>query len=99
VYVYQGTFNLGPAAAIEHVEASAALLAQGRAPEALAEDTLATRLDPASATAWEAEGDALAALKRGAEARAAYQTALKAPELDPVFQQKLITALRQKSDQ
>jgi hypothetical protein len=98
VYVYQGNFNLGPAAAIEHVEASAPLLAQGRAPEALAEAELATHLDPASATAWEAEGDALAAMGRGAEARVAYKTALKAPELDPVFQQDLVRALRQKSD-
>lgn len=97
VYVYQGQFNLGPAAAIEHVEASATLLARGQAPEALAEAQLATHLDPASATAWAAVGDALAAMGRRAEARVAYQTALKAPELDPVFQQDLVKSLRQKS--
>lgn len=97
VYVYQGKFNLGPAAAIEHVEASATLLARGQAPEALAEAQLATHLDPASATDWEAVGDALAATGRRAEARVAYQTALQAPELDSVFQQDLVRALRQKS--
>ena len=97
VYVYHGKFNLGPAAAIEHVEASGTLLAQGRASEAFSEAELATRLDPASATAWEAEGDVLAAIGRGAEARVAYKTALNAPELDPVFQQDLVRALRQKS--
>jgi Flp pilus assembly protein TadD len=72
-------------------------MAQGRSPEALAEAGLVTRLGPASATAWEAKGDALAAMGRGAEARVAYTTALKAPELDPVFQQDLVRALRQRS--
>ena len=97
VYVYRGNFRLGPAAALEHVEASSTLLTQGQGPEALAEAELATHLDPASATAWEAEGDALAKMGRGAEARVAYKTALAAPELDPVFQEDLVGVLRQKS--
>jgi Dolichyl-phosphate-mannose-protein mannosyltransferase len=99
VYVYEGQFNLGPAAAIEHVEESGTLLAQGRAQEALAEAELAKRLDPESATAWQAEGDALQALGRPVDAQAAYRNALQAPELDPVFQKELVMALRKKSGQ
>jgi Flp pilus assembly protein TadD len=83
VYVYEGQFNLGPAAAIEHVEESGTLLAQGRAQEALAEAELAKRLDAESATALEAEGDALEAIGRPAETQVAYRNALQAPELDP----------------
>jgi hypothetical protein len=99
VYVYKGQFSLGPAAALEHVEGSGELLRQGRAQEALAEAELATRLDPASATAWEADGDALAAVGRVAEARAAYRHALQASELDPVFQRELVVELRRKAGQ
>jgi Dolichyl-phosphate-mannose-protein mannosyltransferase len=99
VYVYDGQFNLGPAAAIEHVEASGELLAQGQAQDALSEAELAKRLDPDSATALEAEGNALAALGRNAEAQAAYRSALQAPELDPVFQKDLVMTLRKKSGQ
>ncbi len=97
VYVYRGQFNLGPAAALEHLEASAALLTQRRTLDALSEAELAIRLDPASATAWKAKGDALAMLDRRTEAQVAYQTALKAPELDPVFQQDLLSVLRRNS--
>jgi hypothetical protein len=96
VYVYDGQFNLGPAAAIEHVEASGKLLESGRIPEALAEAELARNLDPASATAWKATGDALEKSGRTAEARSAYQNALQAPELDPVFQAELVAALQKK---
>jgi Flp pilus assembly protein TadD len=74
-------------------------LAQGRSQDALAEAELARRLDPGSATALEAEGDALQALGRPAEAQAAYRNALQAPELDPVFQKELVMALRKKSGQ
>ena len=98
VYVYQGRFNLGPAAALEHVEASSTLLTQGRAQEALVEAELATRLDSSSAAAWEADGDALSAMIRSADAQTAYRNALQAPELDPVFEQDLIVALRKKLD-
>ncbi len=99
VYVYKGQFNLGPAAALEHVEGSGTLLVQGRAEEALAEAELAKRLDPESATAWEAEGNALEAIGRPAEAQVAYRNALQASELDPVFQKELVMALRKKSGQ
>jgi hypothetical protein len=99
VYVYKGQFNLGPAAALEHVEGSGTLLLQGRAREALAEAEMAKRLDPGSATAWEAEGDALEAMGRPDEAQVAYRNALQASELDPVFQKELVMALRKKSGQ
>jgi Flp pilus assembly protein TadD len=72
-------------------------LTQGRPQEALIDAELAIRLDPASATAWEAKGDALAAMGWRAEAHIAYQTALEAPEFDPVFQQDLVRALRRKA--
>ena len=53
-------------------------------------------LDPASATAWKSVGDALEASGRSAEAREAYQNALHAQELDPVFQEGLIAELQKK---
>ena len=99
VYVYEGLFNLGSAAALEHVEGSGTLLVQGRAQEALAEAELAKHLDPGSAAAWGAEGDALEAMGRTDEAQVAYRSALQASELDPVFQKELVMALRKKSGQ
>jgi hypothetical protein len=99
VYVYEGTFNLGSAAALEHVEAFGKFMREKRFKEALGEAETATNLDPASATAWKAVGDALEALNRSAEARAAYQNALHAQELDPVFQKGLIEKLQKKLGQ
>jgi tetratricopeptide (TPR) repeat protein len=96
VYVYEGQFNLGPAATLEHVQASGKFLKQGRNTEALAEAESARSLDPASATAWKALGDALEESGRPNDARAAYQSALQAHELDPVFQKGLITELQKK---
>lgn len=96
VYVYEGQFSLGPAAAIEHILASGNLLKEGQTQEALAEAQLASTLDPASAMAWNAVGDALEASGRPADARVAWKSALQAPELDQVFQQRLITALQKK---
>jgi hypothetical protein len=96
VYVYEGRFNLGPAAAIEHVAASETLLTKGRNAEALTEAESAKTLDPESATAWKAYGDALEASGRPAEGREAYQSALHAQELDPVFQAELVAALQKK---
>lgn len=99
VYVYEGTFNLGSAAALEHVEAFGKFMREKRFTEALGKAETATNLDPASATAWKAVGDALEALNRAAEARAAYQNALHAQELDPVFQKGLIEELQKKLSQ
>jgi hypothetical protein len=75
---------------------SGKFLKQGRNTEALAEAESARSLDPASATAWKALGDALEASGRSNDARAAYQSALQAHELDPVFQKGLITELQKK---
>jgi tetratricopeptide (TPR) repeat protein len=99
VYVYQGQFNMGPAAALEHVDTSGDLTKEGRFTEALGEAELAKNLDPASATAWKAVGDAQEASGRPAEAREAYQRALQAQELDPVFQKGLIAELQKKLSQ
>jgi tetratricopeptide (TPR) repeat protein len=96
VYVYEGTFNLGPAASLEHVKASDKFLKEGSYPEALREAESAKNLDLASATAWKAVGDTLEALGRSTEAREAYQNALHAQELDPVFQEGLIAELQKK---
>jgi Flp pilus assembly protein TadD len=96
VYVYEGRFNLGAAASIEHVKASGELLKVGSYTEALREAESAKKLDPASATAWKAVGDALEGSGRSAEAREAYQNALHAKELDPVFQEGLIAELQKK---
>jgi tetratricopeptide (TPR) repeat protein len=82
--MHMPTFNLGPAASLEHVKASEMFLKDGSYTEALREAESAKDLDPASATAWKFVGDALEASGRSAEARGAYQNALHARELDLV---------------
>jgi Flp pilus assembly protein TadD len=81
------------------VQAFGKFMREKRFTEALGEAETAANLDPASATAWKAVGDALEALNRSAEARAAYQNALHAQELDPVFQKGLIEELQKKLSQ
>jgi Dolichyl-phosphate-mannose-protein mannosyltransferase len=99
VYVYQGTFNLGPAAALEHVSAAEKLMKQGRYAEALAEAELAKDLDPESAAAWKLIGDAFQAEGRSAEAHSAYLKAAHTKELDPVFGKDLVADLHKKLNQ
>jgi tetratricopeptide (TPR) repeat protein len=99
VYVYQGTFNLGPAAAIEHVSAAGNLMKHGRYAEALTEAELAKDLDPESPAAWKLIGDAFQAEGRSAEAYSAYDKAIHAKELDPVFGKDLVADLHKKLNQ
>jgi Flp pilus assembly protein TadD len=99
VYVYQGTFNLGPTAALEHVNAAGKLMKQGHYAEALTEAELAKYLDPESAAAWKLIGDAFQAEGRSAEARSAYVKAVHAKELDPVFGKALVADLHMKLSQ
>ena len=96
VYVYEGRFNLGPSAALEHIASARSLLTQGRASEALAEAEEAKRLDPGSPAPLLAEGDALEVLGRRAEAHSAYLNALQAPGLDPVFGKEMRAELQRK---
>ncbi|MBB5058254.1 hypothetical protein HDF16_002968 [Granulicella aggregans] len=97
VNVYEGSFRLGPAAALEHVEAAGRLQQTGNFQAALGEATEARTLDPESAVAWKAAGDALEALKRPAEAQTAYRSALGAGELDPVFGKAMVEELQKKT--
>ena len=97
VYVFQGSFNLGAAAAIEHVSAAGKLQTAGQYEGALNEAKEARTLDRESAAGWKAEGAALEALHRPEEARAAYQSALRAGELDPVFEKELVEELEKKT--
>jgi len=99
VYVYQGTFNLGPAAALEHVSAAGKLMKQGRYAEALTEAELAKDLDPESPAAWKLIGDAFEAEGRSAEAHSAYDKAVHAKELDFVFGKALVGELYKKLNQ
>ena len=99
VYVYEGKFNLGPAAALEHVAAAGKHQQAGEFDSALNEANEARTLDPDSASALKAEGDALDALHRPEEARAAYQSALHARELDPVFGYELVAELKKQLGQ
>ena len=97
VYVFEGNFKLSAAAALEHVASAGRLQQAAQYDAALGEAKEARTLDPESATAWKAEGDALEMLHRSAEAQAAYQSALHAGELDPVFAKELVAELKKKT--
>jgi tetratricopeptide (TPR) repeat protein len=94
VYVYRGTFNLGSAAALEHIEAAEKLQEQKHFSEAFAEASLARDLDPESPRAHKALGDALTSSGQLQEAHAEYLKALHSAELDPVFQKGLLAQLQ-----
>ncbi len=61
VYVYNGRFTLGAAAALEHVHAAQNFVAQHDASGALREGRIAEKLDPNNPEAHALVGDALAA--------------------------------------
>jgi hypothetical protein len=76
VLVFEGTFRIPLASALSHVQRSAALLEQKRPDAALLEAQQAVAIEPDAMRTQEALGDALKALGRNEEARAAYEHAL-----------------------
>ena len=87
VFVFEGRFRIPLAAALAKAENADALLAAGRAEEALALARSALVLAPESVRPNIVLGDALSALGRTAEARSFYETALRlATTIEPDYQ-------------
>ena len=97
VYVYQGPFNLGPAAALEHIHAAQDFSAKHDASGTVREARIAERLDPNNPEAHTILGDTFAAAGDTTAARAEYSAALHSSELDPVFQKELLAQLQAKT--
>ncbi|HEY4009330.1 MAG TPA: glycosyltransferase family 39 protein, partial [Acidobacteriaceae bacterium] len=93
VYVYRGQFSLGPAAALEHVQAAKGFAQQHNTEGAIREARIALDLDPSNPEALAVLGDALAATGDPAGAQSAYTAALYSPELDRAFQKGLVNQL------
>jgi hypothetical protein len=93
VYVYNGQFSLGAAAALEHVHAAQNFANQHNFSDALREARTGQKLDPNNPEAHAILGDALAATDDLPAAQAEYLAALHSSELDPVFQKDLLARL------
>jgi hypothetical protein len=97
VFVFEGHFEIPLASALGHAQHASVLLEGKQLNEALAEAQAAVALAPASVTTQSALGDALTALNRSDEARAAYQRALElARTVEPEFQVSWIPTLEAK---
>ncbi len=94
VYVYNGQFNLGPAAALEHLHAAQDLAAQHDSPGLLREARTAEKLDPNNPEVHALLGDTFAASGDKAAAQTEYAAALHSSELDPVFGKSLLNRLQ-----
>jgi thioredoxin-like negative regulator of GroEL len=97
VYVYQGPFNLGPAAALEHIHAAQDFSAKHDVSGTVREARIAERLDPNNPEVHAILGDTFAAAGDTTAARAEYSAALHSSELDPVFQKGLLAQLQAKT--
>jgi Dolichyl-phosphate-mannose-protein mannosyltransferase len=97
VYVYNGPFNLGPAAALEHIHAAQDFSAKHDASGTVREARIAERLDPNNPEAHAILGDTFAAAGDTTAAQAEYFAALHSSELDPVFQKGLLAQLQAKT--
>jgi Dolichyl-phosphate-mannose-protein mannosyltransferase len=97
VLVFYGQFDVPLAAANSHALNSSQLLRSGKPEEALEEAQVALTLAPTDVRSQITLGNALSALKRNDEARAAYQDALSnAQKVFPEFRGFLIPFLNQK---
>jgi 4-amino-4-deoxy-L-arabinose transferase-like glycosyltransferase len=97
VFVFDGHFDIPLAAALSHVQKADLMLAQNKAPEALAEAQQAEALAPDSASVNATMGKALDASGRAQEALPYYQKALTlALSVEPQFQESLIKSLQQR---
>ncbi len=99
VYVYKGQFNLGAAAALEHIRSAQDFAAQHDAAGVVREARIAETLDPDSPEAHALLGDELEAAGDRTAAQTEYSAALHSPELDPVFQKALVAQLKDKTGQ
>jgi len=98
VYVYNGQFDLAPAAALEHLHAAQDFAAQHDTAGVMREARMAEKLDPNNPEAHAILGDALAASGDKTAAQTEYSAALHSSELDPVFQKGLLAELQSKME-
>jgi hypothetical protein len=97
IYVFEGQFKIPLAASIGHRQKAEDLLAQAKPEEALLEAQRAVELAPNAVAPNVVLGDALAALNRKSEARAAYQHALQSAQtIYPEFQVGSLAAIQKK---
>jgi tetratricopeptide (TPR) repeat protein len=97
VFVYDGTFNVPYAAAMDRAVISGNLLEQHQLDQALSEAQAAISLAPDSLQALMALGDAQEALQKNAEARTTFQKALQQVHLmEPTAQEVWIPKVQQK---
>jgi hypothetical protein len=97
VYVYNGQFNLGAAAVLEHVQAAKEFAARHDPSNAMREARIGERLDPNNPEVHEILGDAFTAIGDITAAQTEYSEALHSSELDPIFQKDLLIQLRAKT--
>ena len=97
VFVYDGTFNVPYAAAMDHAVLSGSLLEQNKPEQALSEAQAAIAFAPDSLQALMALGDAQKALQKNAEARTSFEKALQRVHLmEPTAQEIWIPKVQEK---
>lgn len=97
VLVFEGSFDVPLASAMSHVIRSGDLLTLKKPQEALAEAQAAVRIAPAALQTQMALGDALAAMNRDDEAKAAYVMALAiARTMEPSAQEVWVPKIEAK---
>jgi len=97
ILVFDGRFHVGRASALSHTQKSWNLMGVGKFSEALEETRTAVVTDPNCIEAQEALGDALGALHRPNEARAAWQRALAlAEKLEPGVRESRVAGVQRK---
>jgi hypothetical protein len=97
VFVYDGTFNVPYAAAMDRAVKSGNLLEQHQPDQALSEAQAAISLAPDSLQALMALGDAQEALQKNVEARTTFQKALQQVHImEPTAQEVWIPKVQQK---
>lgn len=99
IFVYDGRFDVPLASALTLARRSDQLRRSGQLDEALSRARKAVALAPDDARMQIARGDALAALHREDEARAAYRKALDlAKTIEPEFQARHVPMLKRRLD-
>ena len=97
VFVFDGSFHVPLASALGHVQRARALLGSKQFDQALAEAETAVALAPDAMQSQMTLGDVLTEMKRGAEARPAYEKALSiARTMEPSAQEGSIPYVQRK---
>lgn len=97
VYVYNGQFDLGAAAALEHVQAAKEFATRHDPSNPMHEARIGERLDPNNPEVHAILGDALAAIGDVTAPQVEYSEALHSSKFDLTFQKDLLIQLRAKT--